>query len=368
MDKKKIAYITGTRADFGRVIYTLKEIEKKQDTSIEIIATNMHLEKEYGYTIKEIEKYFNVKERVKSIINDDSRKSMVETFGKEIIGISRSINRIKPDLILVLGDRGEMLAGSIVGKHYGMPVGHIGGGHISGSIDNKIRDAITIFSDLHFVANKVGKNRVIKLGADPDNVFIVGAPDLESIVKKDFTKKEEIKKKYQIDKSKHLVLFSLHPVVDKKRENEKEMKIVCDCLDKQEDLQIIATYPNADSGGRKMADVLRKYSSFEKYKHIDYKDYLGLMNIASVIVGNSSAGIIEAPSFKIPTVNIGDRQNMRQRAENVIDVKFDKKEINKAITKALYDKEFAKKIEKTKNPYGDGLTSKHIVDVIGKYL
>ena len=369
--KRKILYISGTRADYGRAYYILKSIQKHPYFDLYIIATCMHLSPEFGYTVQEIEKHFQIAEKVDMLLSNDNRGAMAKSFGIGLIGITQSLEKIMPDLVIVLGDRGEMLAGAIASKHLGIPVAHIGGGHISGSIDDRIRDAITIFSDLHFVATKKGAKRVISLGANPSNVYIVGAPDLEAITKSDFLKPEEVVQQFKVDLTKPLIMLSYHPLLDEHGENEVEMKIVCESVLEFKNAQIIATYPNADAGGRKMIEILKSYTKYPYiriYKHIPYRAYLGLMNIASVIVGNSSAGIIEAASFGLPAVNIGDRQKGRERAKNTIDVKCDKKEIVAAITMALSNKEFKKEAKVCKSPYGDGRTSEHVIEILERYF
>jgi GDP/UDP-N,N'-diacetylbacillosamine 2-epimerase (hydrolysing) len=371
MDKAKIAYITGSRADFGRAYYILKRIHENRYFDLNIIATCMHLSPEFGYTIKGIEENFKVTERIDTLLPGDSKGAMAKSFGRGVIKITETLERIKTDLVMVLGDRGEMLAGAIASKHLCIPVAHIGGGHVSGSIDDRIRDSITIFSDLHFVANKKCSERVISLGATPSRTYIVGAPDIEAIVRLDFSKPEEVVRRFYIDQTRPLILVSYHPTVDKFSENEEDMKVLCESILDFKDVQIIATQPNADAGGREMAGILKRYarnSHMRVYAHIPYKDYLGLMNVASAIVGNSSAGIIEAPSFGLPAVNIGSRQKDRDRAENVIDVRCNKEEIVDAIKKALYDEGFAGRIRRDRNPYGDGQTSGYVVEALERHF
>lgn len=362
----KIVYISGSRADFGRAYYTLKALQQHPEFSLRIIATSMHLSIESGYTVNEIDEEFVV-DKIDMLLSNDSGGAMAKSMGMGIIGITQALEAINPDLILLLGDRGEMLAGSIAGKHLGISVAHIGGGHVSGSVDDQIRDAITVFCDYHFVANEKCLKRVISIGADQTKTHIVGAPDLDSIILGDFTKTREIIQKYEIDKQKELVLLSFHPVVGRNEIFEEDMEILCDTLLKYDDLQIIATFPNMDAGGRRMKEKLKKYqkhSNFNVFTHIPYKNYLGLMNIASFVIGNSSAGIIEAPSFNLPAINIGDRQEGRERAGNVIDIECDEIEINKAIDKIYNDYTYISKFENMENPYGDGKTSKNILKII----
>jgi len=264
-----------------------------------------------------------------------------------------------------------MLAGAIVGAHMNILVAHIGGGHVTGSIDDKIRDGITIFSDIHFVATKKHARRLMRMGIQKSKIYIVGAPDLEAIKKKYFTPKNEIYKKFKLDSKKPIILLSQHPVTNEYQEAPSQMKITLEAL-RSIPGQIIATYPNEDAGGKTMTKILKNYAQnhtdISLYKHINYRDYLGLMNVANIIIGNSSAGIIEAPSFGLPAVNIGTRQKGRERAKNVIDVGYSKSEIRRGIEKGLFDKEFLKRIKKIKNPYGDGKTSQRIISILKNHF
>lgn len=364
--KKRIAYITGSRADFGRAKYILKLLEESADFHLDVIVTGMHLTVEFGNTIRDIEKQFFVADKVDALLSGDSLSSMAKSFGITVMGISQTFERIKPEMVLVLGDRGEMLAGAIAANHQNIPISHIGGGFKSGSIDDKIRDAITIFSDYHFVPNELALKRVLSLGARTDASFVVGAPDLEIIRKKEYTPAEEVIKKYCINRGKPLILVSYHPVTNEYSKNIENMRIVCDAL-VEINIPCIITYPNADAGGRQMIEVLKEYKNsknFSVFPHIPYNDYLGLMSIANIMCGNSSAGIIESPSFSLATINIGSRQKDRQRAINVIDVNENTNEILKALKIALYDVKFKENLNHCMNPYGVGTTSELIYSEI----
>lgn len=368
---KKIVYVTGSRAEFGRDSYILKAIKNDNSFELYIIATGMHLSHEFGYTIEEIEKEFKVTDKVEMLSSGDTPADMAKSLGKGIIGITQSLEKIKPDLVLVAGDRGESLAAAIAASHLNIPVAHVGGGYDSGSVDDKMRDAITTFSTIHFVANKKCRNRVRSiLGEESPDIHIVGAPDLEAIRKKDFSEPPEIASKFKIDLSKPLILMAYHPVTDEYEQAEQHIKEVYESILKLR-IPTIITYPNADAGGRKMTNVLVQYPKNDFvsfYKHLPYKEYLGLMNVASVIVGNSSAAIIEAPSFHLSAVNVGSRQAGRERAENAIDVICNKKQIIKAIKMALYDSEYISKTKNCNNPYGDGNTAQKVVEKLKRYF
>lgn len=367
---KRIAYVTGSRAEFGRLRYVLHVLGNDDSFELKIIATGMHLSKEFGYTITEIEQEFQVAEKVEMLLSGDTTADMAKSLGKGIIGITNSLEKIKPDMLLVAGDRGEALAAVIAASHLNIPVAHVGGGYASGSVDDKIRDAITTFSNIHLVASTKCAERVKSITYESSEIHLVGAPDLEAIKKSDFANSEELNSKYNIDQSKPLILMSFHPVTTEYEETEKQMEEVCEGISEMK-IRTIITYPNADAGGRKMAAVLEKYSGNDLmsfHKHIPYREYLGLMNIASVVVGNSSAAIIEAPSLGLPAVNIGTRQSGRERAENVIDVPCNKHEIMEGIRISLDDRQHLSKVKNCRNPYGDGDTAEKVVAKLKEFI
>lgn len=258
-----------------------------------------------------------------------------------------------------------MLAAAIAGAHLNIPTAHIGGGYISGSIDDRIRDAITIFSDMHFTANEKTAKRVIDIVGNPSDVYVVGAPDLDAISSKEFATSNEVTAKFNLDPTKPLLLVSQHPVTTEVDNAAEQIRETMEALTKI-GIQAVVTYPNADAGGRRMLQVINEYNGFpwmHSYRNISYSLYLGLMNMADVLVGNSSAGIIEAPSFGLPVVNIGTRQIGREKAENVIDVGYSRKEILEAIRKAL-SPEFKSIAKSSKNPYGDGKTGCRIARIL----
>jgi UDP-N-acetylglucosamine 2-epimerase (non-hydrolysing)/GDP/UDP-N,N'-diacetylbacillosamine 2-epimerase (hydrolysing) len=358
-----IVYITGSRADFGRMTFILRGLKEHQ---LSIIVTAQHLQEKAGKTITEIEKDFPIAATVDMTPPDDTTAGMAHALSAGISGMTTTLKKIRPDMIIVLGDRSEMLAGAIGGYFLNIPVWHIGGGFTTGSVDDRIRHTITLFSTYHLVANETCRKKVISLGADEKKTFVVGAPDLEAIRLKDYSAKETLIKKYSIGKEK-IVLVSFHPDTDAP-DNTQQMAALLDAL-REIDAQYIITTPNRDAGGDAMERILEKHRlpHAEVFKNIPYKDYLGLMANASAIIGNSSAGIIEAPSFGLPAINIGNRQRTRERAGNVIDVPADKKAITKALDTGLSNSAFIKKARDAKNPYGDGNTSKKAIDLISRW-
>jgi len=362
---RKVVYISGTRADYGLMRRMLLELNKKVELTV--IATGMHLSPQFGYTFTEIERDNLKTKKVDMLIDNDTLGAMIKSFAVGVYGMTQAIEEIDPDLIFVEGDRGESLAGAIIGAHFSIPTVHHGGGDSSGSIDNKIRHAITMFSDYHLTGNEESKKRLIRMGLSPDRVFNVGEPGIDDIFAKNFAHSEEIYRKYGINPKESLILLIYHPDTKEYKYIESHVKEILEAI-RELGIPTIAIYSNADAGGRIINRLLEEYAlklNFLKvYPNIERRDFLGLMNVCDVMVGNSSAGIVELPSFKKPFVCIGPRQKDRLRAGNVIDTEHDKMKIVDSIKKALYDEEFKLKLKNIKNPYGDGKTSKRMVELI----
>ncbi len=364
--KRKILYITGTRADYGLMASVLEEIDKNPYLELEIVVTGMHLMEEFGNTINEIRKDgFKIHE-LNAVHVDDDKFSMANFVGEFIQLLTEAIKELKPDIMLLLGDREEMLAGAIVGSYLSIPTAHLHGGEITSTVDEYTRHAITKLANIHLPATIKSAERIIKMGEEPDNVFVVGAPGLDGIMNINLIEKDKLSLKYDLNLSEPLILMIQHPLP---LESEKSSEEILETLKAIKDLEIqtVLIYPNADAGGRKMIkriEEYEKYSFIKIFKNIPRKDFLSLMSMASVMVGNSSSGIIEAPSFKLPTVNVGSRQNGRERHLNIIDVDYNCEEIKNAIKTAIYDKKFKVRLNECINPYGDGKTSLRVVKVL----
>jgi UDP-hydrolysing UDP-N-acetyl-D-glucosamine 2-epimerase len=366
---RKVIYISGSRADYSLVRKTLIELNKH--VNLTIIATCMHLSPRFGSTVKEIERDGLKIKRVDMLIDNDSLGAMVKSFGIGVYGTAQAIEEIYPDLIFVEGDRGESLAGAIAGAHLNILVVHHGGGDVGGSIDDKIRRAITMFSDYHLVGNDESYRRLISMGIPKDRIFNVGEPGLDDIYANEFTPKEEIIKKYDMAPDKPLILLVQHPNTEEYKNVELQIKETLYGI-KELKIQTIAIYSNADAGGRIINEMLEDYAKelnfLKVFPHIERRDFLGLMNACDVMVGNSSAGIVELPSFRKPFVCIGTRQKNRLRTGNTIDVGYNKDEITEGITRALSGKDYREKLKNIKNLYGDGRASTRIVKIISEIL
>jgi UDP-hydrolysing UDP-N-acetyl-D-glucosamine 2-epimerase len=365
---RKIAAVTGTRAEYGVSKSIFTAIQKHPNLELELIVTGMHLSKEFGYTFKEIKRDRFKTAILNTLYSEDTGAAMTRTIGRCVLQLADTLEDMKPDILLVLTDLGHTLAGAIVGAYMNIPVAHISGGDVSGTVDEPVRHAITKLSHIHFPATKKSAERIIKMGEESWRVHIVGAPGLDSILNEKLIVCEEIAKKYNLDLAKPVVLMVQHPVTTECDEAAKQIRETLNAIVELKH-QTVLIYPNADAGGRRMIKVIKKYEKYpfiKTFKSLPHKEYLSLMKIADVMVGNSSSGIVEAPSFHLPVVNIGTRQEGRERAGNVIDVDYDKNKIIKAVKKALHDEKFKAKVKKCKSPYGDGKASQRIVKILSE--
>ena len=367
--RRKIAVVTGTRAEYGLLHPIMTAIKKDKNMELCIIATGMHLSYEFGHTVDYIESDgFKIDAKVDTLLSDDTQVSMAKSLGVGIIGIAQALETIDPDIVLVYGDRGEPFAAAVSAAHLMIPVAHVHGGDAArgSNIDDSIRYAITKFAHIHFTATKKHAERVIRLGEEPWRVHVVGSPALDTILHAKIPSSRDVAKIFSLDKEKQVILVIQHPTSISVQEAAREMRQTMEAL-RELELQSVVIYPNADAGGRAMIKVIKEYEKhpfIKAFKSVPRKEYLGLMRIASVMVGNSSSGIIEAPSLKLPVINIGIRQAGREKADNVIDVGHDKDEIVNSIKKALCDDDFKEKVRKCKNPYGDGKSSERILKIL----
>tara|TARA_Y100001970_G_scaffold199595_1_gene242776 strand:+ start:11165 stop:12322 length:1158 start_codon:yes stop_codon:yes gene_type:complete len=369
MIKKKINIIcvTGTRADYPRVKPVLKLLNKDRYFNLKLIITGQHLEKKFGSTFNEIKKdNFKILSKIKIFNNDDSIIGMNFALQKCIKGMTEILIKNKPDILLLTVDRIETLGSALAAMTLNLPIIHIQGGEVTGTLDETIRHCVTKMSHIHFPANLDAKKRIIKMGENKNYVFNVGCPYIDYINNQKFLSKKELSKILKIDLSKDYALFTQHAVTSEIKENLKNLKISIDSMKLFKNINFICLFSNADAGGRSINALLKKQQNIYVFKNFDEYTYLSLMQNANFMIGNSSAGIREAPSFGIPAINIGNRQNGRLRAQNVIDVPNEKKKIVKAIEKCLKDKKFLNKLKKIKNPYGDGNASKRIISILKK--
>jgi len=363
---KKVLYVSGTRADYGLMVTVLRDIDACPQLNLEIVATGLHLMPEFGLTINEVRNSGFKLHEVDATYDRDTKASMACFCGKFIQKFTARMVDLKPDVILLLGDRAEMLAAAIVGTYLDIAVAHVHGGDISSTVDEPVRHAITKLAHVHFPATKRSAERLTNTGEEGWRVHCVGSPAIDAIASAQFTDPKKLAAKYDLDVSEPVLLAIQHPVSNEYRAASEQIRTTLDAL-VETGYQTVLIFPNADAGGRAIIEALNAYKSikqFRQFKSISRSDYLGLLSLASVMVGNSSSGIIEAPSFQLPAVNIGTRQEGRERACNVIDARYDKSEIVAAINFALFDADLRECLRTCRNPYGDGAAGKRIVKVL----
>ena len=366
---RKVIYISGTRADYALMRRVLVGLRSKVE--VMVIATCMHLSPHFGYTVREIEADGFLPRRVEMLIDGDTPAAMAKSVGVGLYGITQVLEEEKPDLVLVEGDRGESLAGAVASAFLNIPVVHHGGGDLSGSVDNRIRYALTAIASYHLVGNEGSYHRLRKMGIPADRLFLVGEPGIDDIILKDYTGREELTGRFGIDPSHPLLVVLFHPNTEEFEDTGSQVNALLAAL-KYLRLPTIAIFSNADAGGGIINDRLSRFAQKNKflqvYPHINRKDFLGLLSICSALVGNSSAGITELPSFKKPFIYIGTRQRNRMMPGNTVPVGYGKDEIVAGITRALHDEEFLERLHRMKNPYEIGLASEAIITRIAEIL
>lgn len=359
---RNICYVTGTRADYGLMQNTLRAIHSHSQLSLSLLVTGMHLLPEYGETWKEIVTdglTIGVKVPVK--LTGSSGAEMSIALGVQVTGFTQALIKLKPDVVLLLGDRGEMLAGAIAALHLNIPIVHIHGGELSGTVDESIRHAISKLAHYHFTATEKSKERLIRMGENPQHIFVTGAPGLDEIYQMTLADKATLYSQYGLELTRPLLLILFHPVVQQANDATEQIKAVLDAA-LESGLQSLVIMPNADAGGSVIAEEISRYDSKTQIKtaiHVPRKDFLSLVAHADVMAGNSSSGIIEAASLNTPVVNIGDRQRCRERSLNVIDVSPVKSEIVEAIARSQQMKG-----QQWSNVYGEGGASGRIVECL----
>ncbi|MDP5200722.1 UDP-N-acetylglucosamine 2-epimerase [Flavobacterium sp. DG2-3] len=367
---RKICVITGTRAEYGLLYWTMKALQNDSEVQLSICVTGMHLSPEFGLTYKKIiEDGFHIDEKVETLLSSDTSVGIAKSIGLGVISFSEVFDRLSPDLIVVLGDRFEIFAACSAAMISKIPIAHCHGGEATeGLIDEAIRHSITKMSQIHFTSTEDYRSRVIQLGEQPVNVFNVGALGIENVNKLDLLNKDEFEKSIGFTLKKVNFLVTFHPVTLDHSSAEMQFNELLLALDKFENSSIIFTKPNADTEGRIIIQMIDDYVSKKPDKSISFTSmgqlrYLSAIQFMDVVIGNSSSGLIEVPSFKKPTLNIGDRQQGRVKAISVIDCNADKIEIEDGIHLAM-SSEFKEKIRDSENPYGERNSSDEIVKVL----
>ena len=366
---KKICVVTGTRAEYGLLYWLMKEIEADKELQLQLIVTGMHLSPEFGLTYKEIEKEFKIDKKIEMLLSSDTSIGISKSMGLAQISFAEAYEELKSNIVVVLGDRYEIFSATSAAMIARIPIAHLHGGETTeGAFDESIRHSITKMSHLHFTATQEYKNRVIQLGEHPSKVFNVGGMGIENIKRLKLLNKEEFEKSIEFKLNKKNILVTFHPVTLENSTAKEQFQELLDAIDELEDTNIIFTKANSDTNGRIINQMIDEYVAKNYHKSIGFislgqQRYLSALQYVDAVVGNSSSGLLEAPSFKIGTINIGDRQKGRIKAESVINSEVNKTSILKSFSK-LYSKAFQDLIEESKNPYGDGIASRKIIEII----
>ncbi|MDX4067233.1 UDP-N-acetylglucosamine 2-epimerase [Aliarcobacter skirrowii] len=367
--KRKVCVVTGTRAEYGLLYWLLKEIEADKDLELQLIATGMHLSPEFGLTYQTIEKEFKINKKIEMLLSSDTSVGISKSMGLAQISFSEAYEELKPNIVVVLGDRYEIFSATSAAMIAKIPIAHLHGGEkTEGAFDESIRHSITKMSHIHFTATNEYKNRVIQLGEHPSRVFNVGGMGIENIKRLELLSKDEFEKSIEFKLNSKNILVTFHPVTLENSTAKEQFQQLLDAIDELEDTNIIFTKANSDTDGRVINQMIDEYVTKNSHKSIVFTSlgqlrYLSALQYVDAVVGNSSSGLAEAPSFKIGTINIGDRQKGRIKASSVIDCEPNKDSILKSFEK-LYSKEFQNSLINVKNPYGDGCASKRIVEIL----
>jgi GDP/UDP-N,N'-diacetylbacillosamine 2-epimerase (hydrolysing) len=366
---RRICVVTGTRAEFGLLRWLMQEISETADLSLQVVVTGMHLSHEYGNTYSEIEDAgFTIDYRVEMLLAANSKTGVTKSIGLGTIGFADAYANLKPDLIIVLGDRFELISAVTAALIAGIPVAHLHGGETTeGAFDEAIRHSITKMSHLHFVAAEEYAQRVIQLGEQPERVFLVGGLGVDAIKRMKLLDRVALEKALQFEFGERNLMVTFHPVTNEGESSANQMDELLSALDELEDTHLIFTMPNADTGGHELAAMLEAFVRTRPhtrlYQSLGQLRYLSCMQFIDGVVGNSSSGLAEAPSMGIGTVNIGDRQKGRLSASSVIHCAPTRQSIRQALTR-LYEPSFRASLTETVNPYGQGGASRKIVEVI----
>ena len=365
---RKICVITGSRAEYGLLKWLLHDIEKEAALELQLIVTGSHLSPEFGLTYKEIEHDFDISISIETLTSSDTSVGITTSMGLGLIRFADAYEELKPDLVLVLGDRYEIFAATAAALVARVPVAHLHGGETTqGAFDEALRHSITKMSHLHFVAAEEYKNRVIQLGEQPECVFQVGGLGVDSIGRFKLLSLEELEASLDIELLEKNLLITFHPVTLETQTAAKQMNELLDALSELSNTNLIFTMPNADTDGRILMQMIEEFClqniNAKHFTSMGQLRYFSTINYFDGVVGNSSSGLAEVPSFQKGTINIGDRQKGRLQADSVIDCEPTKDSIKKAISK-LYSSQFQKKLLSTTNPYGDGDSVSKIINVL----
>ena len=366
---RKICVVTSTRAEYGLLYWLLKEIKADSELKLQLIVTGMHLSPEFGLTYKEIEKEFKIDKKIEILSSSHTSLDICAEMARVYEKFAPALAELKPDILVLLGDRYEIFGVAGVASIMQIPIAHIHGGETTqGAFDEAFRHSITKMSHIHFAATNEYANRIIQLGEEPSRVFNVGGPGIENIKKLNLLNKDEFEKSIKFKLAKKNILITFHPVTLENSSAREQFNELLNALDELDDTNFIFTKANSDTDGDVINKMIDEYVSENPQKAVAFASlgqlrYLSAIKFVDIVLGNSSSALLEVPSFKKATINIGDRQKGRARASSVIDVRPVKEEILAAIKRA-YSKEFEQTLKDTINPYDGGNPSKKMVKIL----
>lgn len=368
MKTKKICAVTGSRAEFGVLSHTLRQLASAPQLTFQLVVTGMHLSREFGYTMDEILDYgFQPTETVEMMLSSDTSVGMGKSIGLGVISMTDCLSRLAPDLLLVIGDRYETFAAATAAMALNIPIAHISGGEITeGAIDEQMRHAITKMSHLHFVTLEENARIVKQMGEESWRVHVVGGPWIDNIKTLEEIPKEDLSKRLGLDLGEPTILVTFHPVTLELNETKNQIDNLLTALAKTR-MQTIFTYPNADAGGRIIIEAIKQFCAQEPKaiacQSLGSKVYLNMLRHVCLMAGNSSSGMVETQGFRLPVVNIGSRQKGRMLTDNIINCPPEADAIYNAIMTGL-SPEFRDRVTKMKNPYDSGGVAKNILSVL----
>lgn len=366
---RKVCVVTGSRAEYGLLRWVMQGIQESEHMVLQVVATGMHLSPEFGLTYREIEvDGFAIDRKVEMLTSSDTPVGMAKAMGLGLIGFADVFAQLQPDVVLVLGDRFEILAATTAAMAASIPIAHLHGGErTEGAMDDAIRHAITKMSHLHFVAAQEYRERVIQLGEDPERVHLVGGLGVDAIRRVTLLNRGELERALDFKLGPKSLLVTFHPLTLEGGGSNGQMAQLLQALDALSDTSLVITLPNADAGGRGLIKMIEAFvathANARAYTSLGQLRYLSCVAQVDGVVGNSSSGLAEVPSFKKGTVNIGDRQQGRLKAGSVIDCQPTCSSILQAIER-LYSDEFGQVLKSTQNPYGDGMASEQVVQCL----
>ena len=370
---KKISILTATRAEYGLLKPIIKKLKEVSDFDVRVVVTGAHLSPEFGLTFKEIEQDgIEIDEKIEILLSADTPSSISKSMGLAMISFSDYFERLNPDMLIVLGDRYETLAVCCTAMNQRIPIAHLYGGETTeGAVDESIRHSITKLSYLHFTSTEEYRRRVIQLGEQPNRVFCVGTIGIENVLNESLMSKAELEAFINFKLDMPYAVITFHPVTLEDNNSVEQFEALLDACKSHKEMKFIFSKANADANGRVINQLIERFvrenDNAVVFASLGMVKYLSTVKYSSMVIGNSSSGLLEAPSFGVPTINIGDRQKGRLQSDSVINCEPINGKIDEAITLAL-TKEFKEKAHNTINPYGDGNTSGKIVNEINNFL